>query len=435
MPNPPTAPQVLEAELTWLAGRFEPGLQVAVDAAGRITAVGRLGLAPTRTLPGRALLPGFVNAHSHCFQRGLRGRGESFPAGAGSFWTWREAMYELAGSLDRASLRALAFQAFQEMRRAGITTVGEFHYLHHERPGDFAFDEVLLDAAAAVGIRLVLLHAYYQTGGIGRPLEKHQKRFEVPDPATYWRQLEALAPRLGPHQTLGAVAHSVRAAPPEVIAELFAEASRRGLVFHLHVEEQRQEIRDCREAYGLGPLALLLARGVASPAVTAVHGTHSVPTDLERYLGQGARLCLCPTTEANLGDGIPDLPAMLGHPEQLCLGSDSNARISMLEEMRWLEHAQRLARERRGIVVDPQGEVAPQLLAIATAGGAQALGVPAGAIAVGAWADFALVDLGAPSLAGANADSLAAALVFGCDNEVVLETAVAGRFVEHRKPG
>src|SRR5262245_35108402 len=157
---------VLEADLTWTGERFESGVRVAIGPDGRITGVGALKDAVGERLKGQALLPGFVNAHSHAFQRGLRGRGERFPAGAGSFWSWREAMYALVEELDAERLRALSLRAFREMLAAGITTVGEFHYLHHAKEGDWALDEAVLAAAREAGIRLVLLEVYYRTGGI-----------------------------------------------------------------------------------------------------------------------------------------------------------------------------------------------------------------------------------------------------------------------------
>ncbi|MFL5515524.1 MAG: amidohydrolase family protein, partial [Gemmatimonadales bacterium] len=171
--------EVIEADLTWLDSGFRAGVRVRVDASGRIASAGEGGPPPTRRIRNAALLPGFVNTHSHAFQRALRGSGELFPAGSGSFWTWREAMYGLVERLDRDSLARICRQAFAEMRDAGTTAVGEFHYLHHDRPGDFAFDEVVLAAAADVGIRIVLLQTYYATGGIGRPLTGGQRRFST----------------------------------------------------------------------------------------------------------------------------------------------------------------------------------------------------------------------------------------------------------------
>jgi formimidoylglutamate deiminase len=446
-----TAPTVLEADLTWIDGAFHPGVQVMVGEGGRIIEVTGVrnvsdvsgvsgersphpdGTGPASTLRMRncALLPGFVDVHSHAFQRGLRGLGESFPEGAGNFWTWRQAMYSLVERLDPTSFRALCVQAFREMRAAGITTVGEFHYVHHLDPDrlDWTFDGLVLEAAAEVGIRCVLLQTYYRTGGIGQPLEGGQRRFSVPSPALYWEQMDRLATQLDPRtQSLGAVVHSLRAGSPDDLAEIYDEARRRDLVFHIHVEEQRREIADALAFYGRHPMALLLATLGTATDITAVHCTHTSPEDLERFLAGGGTVCLCPLTEGNLGDGFPDLPRIhdLGGP--FCFGGDSNARISMLENMRWLEYAQRLRSESRGVLREPRGEgrVAPGLLRAATESGARALGLEAGEIAPGLWADFTAIDLTAPELAGWTPETLPEALVFGAGNRVIAGTCVGG---------
>jgi formimidoylglutamate deiminase len=427
----------VEAELTWTGERFERGVRIGVDGGGRIAAVepapepGAEGDAPVERFPGRALLPGFVDAHSHAFQRGLRGRGESFPAGAGSFWTWREAMYSLVDSLDPEGFRELSLRAFREMRSVGITTVGEFHYLHHAGDtADYALDDALLEAAGQAGIRLVLLQTYYRQGGPGRPLEGAQRRFRSESVDAFLVQVERLASRLDPRlQSLGLVAHSIRAASPDEVAALWAEAERRGLPFHMHVEEQVREIVECAAAYGARPLELLLDRLDPSPRFTAVHCTHTDRADMARFARSGGNVCICPTTEANLGDGIADLPGMLEAGAAVCLGTDSNARISMLEEARWLELVQRLAREGRGVARDPQdaaGRVAPLLLRAATAGGARALGLDAGEIRPGAWADLVAVDLGHPELEGWSEETLLEALLLGCGDRVVAGTCVGG---------
>src|SRR5947199_3700500 len=188
--------KTIEADLTWTGARFESGIQISIGEDGRIAEVGALGRTADERLAGRALLPGLVTAHSHAFQRGLRGLGETFPAGAaGSFWTWREAMYALVGRLDSAELHALSLLTFREMRRAGITTVGEFHYVHHRDPEalDYAFDGVVLAAAAEAGIRIAFIQSYYHTGAVGQPLEGAQRRFNSPSPAVYWEQMDRLA--------------------------------------------------------------------------------------------------------------------------------------------------------------------------------------------------------------------------------------------------
>jgi formimidoylglutamate deiminase len=425
--------RVIQADLIWTGRRFEPGLQVVVGDDGRIEAV-TTGRTPTDRHQRCALLPGFVNAHSHAFQRGLRGQGERFPAGSGDFWTWREAMYALVERLDERELFRLSVQAFEEMRDAGITTVGEFHYLHHAGDStDYDFDHVVLEAAAAAGIRIVLLQAYYATGGFGQPLEPAQRRFRSTDVGAYWKQMDRLESALDRRtQSLGAVAHSIRAAKIEDIAALHAEARRRGLRFHMHVEEQRREIDECVAAYGRPPMRVLLDMLDIGGNLTAVHCTHTAPEDLRQFLGAGGTVCVNPLTEGNLGDGLPQLEPIPQVIERLSLGSDSNARISPLEEMRWLEYGQRLRKERRGLLRSGEGEVAATVLAAATAGGARALGLPAGRIDIGHWADLVVIDLEHPSLAGCEVETLAEALVTGCDNGVVRGTYVGGNWKRSR---
>lgn len=429
--------QTIEADWTWTGAAFESGVQVEIDDDGRIARVGRLGLKPSLRLRDRALLPGMIDAHSHAFQRGLRGRGETFPARAGSFWTWRQAMYALVDSLDGPGFYRLTLQAFREMRAAGITAVGEFHYLHHSAAGDdFAFDELVLKAAAHAGLRLAMLQAYYRTGGVGQPLRGGQRRFHTASPELYWQRFDHLAGLLkASSQTLGAVAHSVRAAEPQEIEALYAEARRRGLVFHIHVEEQQLEIADCLAAYGRTPMTLLLERLGTAEQVVAVHCTHTGPAELERFHSLGGRVCACPTTEGNLGDGIADFSVLApatGKVLPFCLGSDSNARISMCDEMRWLELAQRLRSESRGVLRDADGQVGRVLYDAATRGGAAALGIAAGAIEPGLWADLMVLDLNSPLLSGFEVDTLLDAFVFGGGEEAIVSTAVGGQWLEHR---
>jgi formimidoylglutamate deiminase len=429
--------RIFEAEWTWTGGRFETGIQVQVGEDGRIEAVGDLGMTPDLALAGRALLPGMVSAHSHAFQRGLRGRGETFPEGSGSFWTWRQAMYSLAGTLDAEGFHRLCLQAFQEMRAAGITCVGEFHYFHHsgEEAADYAFDEQVLHAAAEAGIRIALLEVYYRTGAIGQPLEGAQRRFATPSPAAYWERIDRLAGLLDPRtQSLGASVHSIRAASLEDLAAIYDEARRRDLVFHIHVEEQRREIEDSLAFYGERPMSLLMKTLGTATDLTAVHCTHTDPEDMARFLAGGGAVCLCPLTEANLGDGIPAALRTVSPESAFCLGSDSNARISLLEEMRWMEYGQRLATESRGVLRDPGGNVAKVLWEAATVNGARSLDVPAGRIEAGLWADFVAVDLHTPSLAGWTPETLLESMVFGATEEVVSATCVSGEWVEHRKP-
>lgn len=450
MPEPAVA-QIIEADLTWIDERFQSGVQVHVNELGRITRLDPTGAGrPTLRLRNRALLPGFVNVHSHAFQRGLRGKGERFPAsaeasgavGGGTFWTWREAMYDLVKSVDEESLYALSVQAFSEMLAAGITTVGEFHYLHHRVSSelDFAFDELMLRAAADVGIRIVLLNTFYKTGGIGQPLAGGQVRFNTPNVDDYWTQMDYLHKRLrGSTQTLGAVAHSIRAVPLDDLTALHAGALKRDLPFHMHVEEQIQEVKSCEANYEMTPMALICERLKISERFTAIHCTHTVRADMEKYLAAGGNVCLCPTTEANLGDGIPAVPLMLERGAKICLGTDSNVRLSFAEEMRWLEYAQRLNHQTRGVFRDePTGQVGARLLRIATVNGARALALDAGSIAAGNLADFFTIDLHSPSLAGCDDDTLIDAFIFGSGNGPIADVCVNGRWLtpaaQERRP-
>ena len=427
-----SVPRIYEAALTWTGARFEPGVRIAVDAAGRIEAVGAIEAQPTERFPRRAFVPGLVNAHSHAFQRGLRGRGETFLSGAGTFWTWREAMYGLVDSLDEESFRGLCVRAFAEMRDAGVTTVGEFHYLHHApHRDDGSFDSLVLEAAAEVGIRLVLLQAYYRSGGIGRPLEPAQQRFDAGSMTAYWERFDRLEENLDPTlQTQGVAPHSIRAVSVDDIVALHDEATRRRKPFHIHVEEQRAEVEDCVAAYGEPPMALLLRALPGMEGVVAVHCTHTRPEDLSAFAGGGGTVCVCPLTEANLGDGLPDLTVIAGLHDRLCLGTDSNARIAMTEEMRWLEYGQRLRHERRGVLADSEGAVARALLSIATDAGARALGVDAGAIEAGRWADLVALDLDTPELADCDETTLLDAWVFGSGDRAIAATCVGGAWRE-----
>lgn len=428
--------QIIEADLTWLGagshGRLAAGVRVAVEN-GSIVEAGELREEPTVRLRGRALLPGFINAHSHAFQRGLRGLGETFPQGAGDFWSWREAMYRLVESLDQQSIYEHSRRAFQEMLDAGITTVGEFHYAHHDSSlAGYGLDEAVLRAARDAGIRMVLLQTFYKTGGVGQPLSGGQVRFRTSTVEEYWSQFERLS-RQADHstQSLGVAAHSVRAVPIEDIEALHEESIRRGLVFHMHVEEQPREIEECLAAYSRTPMRLVCERLAVNPRFTSVHCTHTAAADMDDYLDAGGNVCINPLTEGNLGDGVAKLGRVLSARGHIAIGSDSNARICWTEEMRWLEYGQRLATLSRGACRDDRGEVASKLLEFATVDGARSLGLKAGAIQPGRVADFTAVDLAAPSLGGWTPQTLLSSLIFGTGNDAIAGTCVAGRW-RHR---
>lgn len=431
--------QRIVADLVWCDGALRRGLAVDVDAHGVICRVGPAAPAdeaaaslPTRRLAGRMLLPGFVSAHSHAFQRALRGSGETFPAGVGDFWSWREAMFALVERLTPEKFRRVCRETFEEMLAVGITTVGEFHYVHHadiER-ADFALDRELIAAAAEAGIRLCLLQSYYRTGHFDRPLAGGQRRFATTDVRQFVAGCDALAASLDPRtQSLGIAPHSLRAVPPEDLKALATAADERDWVVHIHVEEQRREIEDCQAALGTNPLRWMLDHLPLNDRWCIVHGTHSTADDLRAYARTGGRHCVCPLTEGNLGDGVARLPEMLARPQAVCIGTDSNVRLDPAEELRWLEFVQRLAAERRGVVKTADGRVGARLLEIGTRSGAAALGLNTGEIAVGRPADLVAVDIGDVSLRGGSQENLLDAYLLGSGAQAVREVCVGGRWV------
>ena len=412
---------VYNPELAWIDGQFVPHTSITVEN-GSITEIGD-GDGSDKG----AFLPGFINSHSHAFQRGLRGRAEHFAKGAASFWGWREEMYKLVGELTVDSFTEMCVDSFSEMRSAGITTVGEFHYLHHDQEEDFAMDQAVLDAANEVGIRIVVLHGFYAHGGFGISTSGGQKRFKTSCIDNWWKQLDDLTSSVdGNMQRVGTVAHSVRAVDIESIVAIALGSIQRGMPMHIHLEEQRQEIETCLEAHGVTPMALLNDAIEVSPMVTAIHCTHTSPADMEQWLSTGGNVCLCPLTEANLADGLCDMHRIVKQGGCISLGTDSNARISMLEEMRWMEYAQRICREERGVCVDQVGNMANFLLEAATLNGARSLGLQSGKIQVGKLADFTVIDLHHIQLKGVLPEHLPAAICCGCDNAVIHRTIING---------
>ena len=408
-------------ELVWIDGTFVANKCIAVEN-GIITDIG-----DGDNSDQGAFLPGFVNAHSHAFQRGLRGKGENFASGGDSFWGWREKMYKLVDELTVDQFQKICVQSYKEMRQAGITTVGEFHYFHHDKETDFAMDKAVLEAANEVGIRIVLLHATYMHSDFDASLSGGQKRFETDSIESWWERVDALSSDVdGNMQRIGTVAHSVRAVDVETIQSISVGSIQRGMPFHIHLEEQRQEIEACIETHGVTPMALLNDAIEVSPMATAVHCTHTAAADMEQWLSLGGNVCLCPLTEANLADGICDMHRIVKQGGCISLGTDSNARISMIEEMRWMEYAQRLHREKRGVCIDQSGSMANYLIDAATKNGARCLGIHGGEIAVGKLADFTVVDLEHSQLASTTPETLGAALCCGADNAVITRTIIAG---------
>jgi formimidoylglutamate deiminase len=331
-------------------------------------------------------IPGFVDAHCHAFQRALRGR-----ARGGDFWAWREEMLALAASLTLEEIGREYAAVYQELGAYGYTAVGEFHYL--------GLEEARAAAAAAqeAGIAFVCLYACYLRGGI--------PRFRQGSVAGYLGQLERLR---GEGIAVGVAPHSVRACPPDALRELGRYAVDQGLPLHVHADEQPREIEECLAKTGLRPIELLEREGCLGPRTTVVHATHADGRELDLLRDAGARICVCPTTEASLGDGFLPVARVLHRSIPLCIGSDSNVRIDPLEELRELEGIARRQTGRRGVIgID-------SLLAIGSTEGAAALGIDA-------WPE-AVVDLDHLQLRGVAPDDVYEALVFSCGGDVLRYT-------------
>jgi formiminoglutamate deiminase len=413
---------------------------VVIDVVGdRISNI-KTGVvsAPTNSVRLRGVtLPGMVNGHSHAFHRGLRGRTH---AEMGSFWSWRNQMYELADRLTPDSYRTLATAAFAEMVLAGFTTVGEFHYLHHGPCGvPYAspneMTDVLIEAAATAGIRITLLDTCYLQAGLTPESELNpiQRRFSDGDADRWAERVDATTINAATINAttatantakLGAAVHSVRAVPRAAIATIANWSTMHSVPLHAHVSEQPAENEQCLAVHGCTPTELLHDAGALRESFTAVHASHLSQHDLALYEQTGATCCICPTTERDLADGIGPTAALQSAHVPMCIGSDSHAIVDPFEEMRAVEMNQRLATLTRG------NHQPAELLASATSVGAQSLGWPdAGHLAAGALADFVTVSLDSPRLAGADHTQLAAALVFGASAADVHHVVVGGRVI------
>jgi formiminoglutamate deiminase len=413
-------------EWAWLGGPSAvPGVVLTVEG-DRLVGVDDAAVDPppgAERLAG-LVLPGLVDAHSHAFHRALRARTQ---AGTGSFWTWREQMYDLAARLDPDRLYALARGAFGELALAGVTTVGEFHYVHHAPDGvpysdPLAMGSALVAAAADVGVRVTLLDTAYLRGGFHEELGPVQRRFADRDVDAWVTRASAWRPSA--MVRVGAAIHSVRAVPVDAMRVVAGWAGDHGVPLHAHVSEQRAEDDACVALHGCTPMTLLESVGALGPRFTAVHATHASGDDVARLGAAGATCCLCPTTERDLADGIGPAIALAGAGVTLAVGSDSHAVADLFEEARAVELDGRLASGQRG------GIPAVALLGAATAGGARSLGWPeAGALAVGRLADVVVLDLDTARLAGAGPDHLVEGAVFAATGADVRDVAVGGRWI------
>ena len=418
-----------DASLLWTRGGWRGDAGLAV-ADGRI----RAQVAAEPTLDGPWVLPGIPNLHSHAFQRVMAGLAERQTHAQDSFWTWRETMYRIAARFDPDSLQAVAAQLYAEMLEAGYTTVCEFHYLHHAPDGrpyadPAAMSQALIAAARATGIRLTLLPVLYMTGGFDRrPLAERQRRFGH-DLDGFLRLFEALRAQEDATLRVGVAFHSLRAVPPEALSAALA-ALPADIPLHIHIAEQIGEVQDCLAVRNARPVEWLLDHAPVDGRWTLVHATHLTADESARIAASGATVAICPTTEANLGDGLFPLRGYLDAGGAWGIGSDSHISVSPVEELRWLEYGQRLATRHRNIAVGGVGESVGEALLHGTLGsGASATGQAIGVLAPGMAADWIALDEKAPAFAAARPGDVVDRWLFSGNRNLVREVRVAGQAV------
>jgi formiminoglutamate deiminase len=413
---------LFHAELAWLGGeRAESNVLIEV-ADGRIAAVtaGVEAPAHAQRLTGLTL-PGLVNTHSHVFHRAIRGHSQS---GVGDFWAWRDLMYDVAGSLDPDRLYALARATYAEMALSGITSVGEFFYLHHD-PNGRAYanpnelGHAVVRAANDAGLRITLLDTCYLQGDVtGKPLEGVQRRFDDGS----WERWAERVDQLGDTDMcrVGAAIHSVRAVPRQALAPIAGFAADRDMPLHVHLSEQPAENDACFGHYGVTPTALLDDAGVWSSRATAVHATHLTEEDIAVLGGSGTTISMCCTTERDLADGVGPAVRLAAAGSPLCVGSDAHMSIDLWEEARAIELDERLVSGRRGNLS------VPALADALTVAGAASIGWDAGRIAVGGLADLVTVRLDSPRTAGARLGDALAHVIFAATASDVTTVIVGG---------
>jgi len=434
-------------DLIYVDGEFRSGVGLIISAEGRV-----VSLAPPDdihrqaesyrtlvTLKNKALLPGLVNAHSHAFQRVIRGRTEyRSQESTDSFWTWRELMYSAANKLEAEDIYIASRMAFLEMALAGITAVGEFHYVHHSPNGQPYSDPNLLAkevvrAANDVGLRILLLRVAYERNGFQKATNPLQRRF-IEDSDTYLNNLQRLTSEMKDKANMvqvGAAPHSVRAVSLPYLKAVNDYVREQDIPMHMHVAEQPVEVSACIEEYGRSPVALLDTEGLLSDNFTAVHAIHVTPKAIEAFSRTGATVCACPTTERNLGDGVVPIDGYFNAGVSVSLGTDSQTQIDLLEDAREMEYHLRLQRKERNILapanVESTSALAARLFDCASRNGAKSIGFEGGQLEAGAPADFFTVDLNDPSIAGSGTADLLTNVVFSMSRTAVRDVVVGGK--------
>ncbi len=432
----PSTEHGLRCSQVWLPGGWASDQTVRFDPGGTITGIASTTDADAGVPLSRGpVIPGMANLHSHAFQYAMAGLAEKTES-AGGFWSWRDVMYRIANRIDPDNFAAIAAQLYADMLRHGYTAVGEFHYLHHApdgRPYDAPATMSLaaIEAARRTGIALTHLPVLYSQSGFGgEPPSEQQRRF-VHDVDDYARLIDTLAGTVAkdPDIQTGIAAHSLRAVTPDQLGRAAHLAKTAGLPIHIHVAEQPKEVDDCRAHLGARPVAWLLDNQAVDDRWCLIHATHMTPEETVALARSGAVAGLCPTTEANLGDGIFDAPRFLDNGGAFGIGTDSQISLDPAQELRLLEYGQRLTQGRRGILGCGHAHTGAGLYRAALEGGARALGRRMGAIAEGFRADFVILDSDHPLLAGRYHDTLLDSFVFAASAGAVRDVFVAGRKV------
>jgi formimidoylglutamate deiminase len=407
--------QGLFARKALLPSGWADNVRLVVDG-GHIQTVDKATDAAGGDLEVGIVIPGLANAHSHAFQRALAGHTEQRgPSDKDNFWTWRNRMYALAGKIDAQRLTAIARQAYTEMLSSGYTSVAEFHYLHAEPAEDAPQDSMLQaisQAAADSGIRLTYVPILYERGGFDEPLpNRRQQRFarSLDEFLAHYERARSLA---DDDTRVGIGAHSLRAVFPESLAKIAEVGQLHKVPIHIHIAEQQREVDQCLDVLGRRPVRWLLENCSLDENWCLVHATHMDLEETESLARSGAVVCLCPSTEANLGDGFFRLRDWLQNGGKIAIGSDSHVSINPFEELRWLEYGQRLLAEQRNIAAIARPNTGRNLFEAAASGGALATGQPGGVLQTGANADLVVLDDDSPMLLGHGDDSILDALVF-----------------------
>ncbi|HSW23731.1 MAG TPA: formimidoylglutamate deiminase [Burkholderiaceae bacterium] len=428
----------LWAPRAWVQGRWRESVRLEVAADGTwADVVPDAPRTPDVTaLPGPAL-PGMVNAHSHAFQRAFVGLAERRDGEHDDFWSWRDRMYGVALTITPERLREVAAHLYAELLRGGYTQVCEFHYLHHAPDGSryadpLAMSRALVEAARDTGIGLTVLPVLYERAGFGAAALRHDQRRFATTPGDVLALRDAVRALAAPRVSAGVAIHSLRAAKASSIIELAQRTAGDAAPIHIHIAEQTGEVDDCVAASGLRPIHWLARHVPLDSRWQLVHATHAEPAEIHAVAAAGAGVVLCPTTEANLGDGLPDLPRWLTAAVPLSVGSDSQMTRDWREEIRLLEYGQRLSLRRRNVAAAPEaGEpsCATRLFERLLAGGAAAAGFGALGLRRGARADLVVVDAADPALLDRGSESLLDTLVFSSPTRAFAGVMAAGEWV------